>query len=145
MSPETLVAMQWMGIVAIGVLAVWVGGPIVEAIFTKVSGGPPQPSADPSAPDPTTDPESPNVTAAAHVLQGGAWIGLVERVAVFIAVLVGFPDGIALALAIKGIGRYPELKTGNKAAAERFIIGTFVSLLIAAAAGGLARLVLLAM
>ena len=39
---------------------------------------------------------------------------------------------VRIALALKGIGRYPELKTGSKVASERFIIGTFVSLLAAA-------------
>jgi hypothetical protein len=41
-------------------------------------------------------------------------------------------------LAIKGLARYPELKATTSGAAERFIIGTFSSVLFAAAWAGLA-------
>ena len=37
------------------------------------------------------------------------------------------------------LARYPELKATNSGAAERFIIGTFASVLFAAACAGLAR------
>ncbi len=65
------------------------------------------------------------------VLKGGAWIGMLERAAITGAVMAGFPEGIAVVLAIKGLGRYPELRESHpdrrSPAAERFIIGTLIS------------------
>lgn len=127
MSPGVLIAIEVVLVALLGAGAVWLGGPLVEALFKRIS-----------RPDAPSE-EVPDVTAAARVLRGGKWIGMVERLAVFAAVVSGFTEGIAIALAIKGIGRYPELKTGSNAAAERFIIGTFVSMLTACAFGGLAR------
>lgn len=75
---------------------------------------------------------------ARPVLRGGAWIGSLERAAVASCLLVGLPEGVALVLAIKGLGRYPELRAPG--AAERFIIGTFASLLWSGAAAGVALL-----
>ena len=45
---------------------------------------------------------------------------------------------MAIALILKGFARYPELKASSAGAAERFIIGTFVSVLFACACSGLA-------
>lgn len=92
---------------------------------------------------------SDGMQAAGQVLRGGAWIGALERAAVFGTVAAGWMEGIAIILAIKALGRYPELRgvtTGlaspsgqpvapNDAgppaspATERFIIGTMVSLM----------------
>lgn len=74
------------------------------------------------------------------VLHGGAWIGVLERLAVTATLLVGWPEGVAVVLAVKGLGRYPELRA--PAAAERFIIGTFGSVLWAAACAGAGLLLL---
>ena len=50
------------------------------------------------------------------------------------ALVAGWPEGTAVVLALKGLGRYPELRNaGTGAVAERFIIGTFASVLWAAA------------
>lgn len=68
------------------------------------------------------------------VLRGGTWVGILERVAVVLALLVGSPEGAAVALAVKSLGRYPDLQTSS--AAERFIIGTFASVLWAAGCAG---------
>jgi F0F1-type ATP synthase membrane subunit c/vacuolar-type H+-ATPase subunit K len=68
------------------------------------------------------------------VLHGGAWVGALERLGVTGSLLAGWPEGLAIALAIKGLGRYPELH--DPAAAERFIIGTFASVLWACACAG---------
>lgn len=65
-------------------------------------------------------------------LRGGAWIGALERLGIAAALLGGWPEGIGIVLVVKGLGRYADLKEG--AAAERFIIGTFVSVLWAVAA-----------
>jgi hypothetical protein len=86
---------------------------------------------------------------AGEVLRGGAWIGGFERAAVFAALASGWPEGLAVVLALKGLGRYSELRgqpggpgirgdpppTGS-GVAERFIIGTFASVLWACAAAG---------
>jgi hypothetical protein len=63
---------------------------------------------------------------------------MLERLAVFATMLAGFGEGIAIVLAIKALARYPELKATTSGAAERFIIGTFTSVLFAAACAGLA-------
>ena len=80
------------------------------------------------------------------MLRGGAWIGVFERCAVFAALTSGWPEGLAVVLALKGLGRYSELKAGapgagdaslpTGAVAERFIIGTFASVLWASACAG---------
>lgn len=83
------------------------------------------------------------VRSAADVLRGGAWIGALERVAVFTALVSGWPEGIALTLALKGLGRYPELRNEEHSGiAERFLIGTFTSVLWACAWAGIALVVL---
>ncbi|MGH8893561.1 MAG: hypothetical protein ACRDWY_09715 [Actinomycetes bacterium] len=77
-------------------------------------------------------------TEPGTVLRGGAWIGYLERAAVAATVLAGWPEGVALVLAVKGVGRYAELRETN--APEAFIIGTLTSLLWAVAAAGTAHL-----
>ncbi|QMW65171.1 hypothetical protein H4N58_13230 [Mumia sp. ZJ1417] len=83
--------------------------------------------------------EGATVKAAADVLRGGAWIGALERLAVFGALAARWPEGVAIVLAVKGLGRYPELRaqetggTPHSGAAERFIIGTMVSVIWAVA------------
>lgn len=82
-----------------------------------------------------------SLEAPGSVLRGGAWIGYLERAAVAGTLLAGFPEGLALVLAVKGVGRYPELRDAGREgrspdAPEEFIIGTLASLLWAAAAAG---------
>lgn len=77
----------------------------------------------------------------AEALRGGAWIGLLERIAISATLLAGWPAGMAVVLAVKGLGRYSELGRST-AAAERFILGTFASVLWAAAATGVGFLIL---
>lgn len=87
------------------------------------------------------------VEQAAAVLRGGAWIGVFERTGIFAALVAGWPEGIAVVLGLKGLGRYSELRSdtarGSVApsptgggVAERFIIGTFCSVLWAAGCAG---------
>jgi hypothetical protein len=85
------------------------------------------------------------MAVAATVLRGGAWIGALERLAVFGALAARWPEGVAIVLAVKGLGRYPELKAGVVAhggpvagTAERFIIGTMISVIWAVACAYLA-------
>ena len=65
--------------------------------------------------------------SAPGLLRGGSTLGVLERVATFGTLAVGSPEGIAVVLAIKGLGRFGELKV--PAAPERFMIGTFASVL----------------
>ena len=81
--------------------------------------------------DPADGPEGPRARAA---LRGGTWIGLLERTATTAALLFGQPGAIAVIVAVKGLGRYPELRE-NPGASERFVIGTLASLTWAAAVG----------
>lgn len=76
-----------------------------------------------------------------ELLRGGLWIGLLERAAVTACVLADHPEMIAVVVALKGLGRYPELRA-HEGASERFLVGTFASLLwaVAIAAIGLALL-----
>ncbi|MHA7155471.1 hypothetical protein [Arthrobacter sp. TMN-50] len=76
------------------------------------------------------------------VLRGGLVIGVLERLGVAGAILANEPVAIAYVVAIKGLGRYAELKE-TPAVAERFIIGTLTSLLWAAAVAGFAAAYLL--
>lgn len=73
-----------------------------------------------------------------EVLRGGTAIGVLERAAVAGVILSGFPEGLAVVIAIKGVGRFTELD--EAATRERFIIGTFTSFIWAAACAGIAIL-----
>lgn len=85
---------------------------------------------------PTRDPTTPAGPASRPgVLRGGLVIGVLERLAVAGAILANEPVAIAYVVAIKGLGRYAELKD-TPAVAERFIIGTLTSMLWAAAVAG---------
>lgn len=84
-----------------------------------------------TAPVPDVGPTSPQAVAA---LRGGTWIGILERLAITGLILVGYPTGIAILVAIKGLGRYPELRE-NPGASERFVIGTLASMVWAAGLG----------
>ncbi len=112
-------------IVVAGLLAVLGGGPVATAVFTL---------ADREHHDGVG-----SLSSAGEVLRGGAWIGLLERAAIYATLLAGWPSGLAVLLALKGLGRYPELRVrDDSGAAERFIIGTLASSLWAAACAGLA-------
>ena len=128
-----------------GVLA-WAGGhapdavveaAAVAAVLAAVAGGGPVATAVLRAADPAQvgvsgGPQDPTI------LRGGAWIGVLERVAVAVSLLAHSSDGLLVVLAVKGLGRYAELRA--PAAAERFILGTLASTLWAAACVGVALL-----
>lgn len=59
-------------------------------------------------------------------LRGGLWIGLVERFACALAIMLGQPALVAVVVAVKGLGRFKELTTPQ--ASERFVLGTLVSI-----------------
>lgn len=75
---------------------------------------------------------------ARTLMRGGTVIGYLERLAAVIAIAVGFPEAVAAVIAVKGIGRFPEL--AEPEARERFIIGTVASLLWAGVIGAIVRL-----
>lgn len=63
---------------------------------------------------------------APEVMRGGVTIGYLERAGAALSIIVGYPEAIAVVVAIKGIARFTEL--GTPEARERFIIGTLASL-----------------
>jgi hypothetical protein len=104
--------LAWL-VVAAGVLAAVASGSVVTRCVLSLAAG-------------STAPTS---RVRATVLRGGAWIGVLERLALFGSILAGFPLGLAAIVAVKAFARYPELKTAQATGAiERFIIGTFASL-----------------
>jgi hypothetical protein len=120
---------DYAGVIAV-VVGVLGGGPVATAVLrgAQRSGVP-----NVSYPVETLEPGEPETG-----LRGGLWIGAFERAAIATSLLVGQPAGIAVVVAIKGLGRYAELKAPG--VAERFIIGTFASFLWAAGAAGVALL-----
>lgn len=130
-------------------VAVFVGTPVVRLLLKRIENrdagepvGPPLEmtvGGEPLSMQPVNSAiRVPGLGAAEQDLKGGFWIGLLERGALFACVLSGFPAGIAVVLGVKGLGRYPELRTPNGSKGELFIIGTFSSMLWAAAFAGLA-------
>ncbi|MCY0904668.1 hypothetical protein [Arthrobacter sp. H14-L1] len=113
---------------------------LARAVEVLDAEGPPAPagSTTGTAVPPVATPERP----PPGVLRGGLVIGFLERTAVVVAVLADQPVAIAYVVAIKGLGRYPELRQ-SPAASERFIIGTLSSMLWAAAVAVLVKWLLL--
>jgi hypothetical protein len=116
-------------LVALFVVAAAGGGPLTATVLTLADGG------------------AVGRTRGEHaeaVLRGGAWIGVLERAAVFATLAAGWPEGLAVVLALKGLGRYNELRADSAdgtvadrgGVAERFLIGSFTSLLWAVACAG---------
>lgn len=144
--------MNWSSVLivaAIGLVSVVLGGLVTMLCFRVVdrgqqhghAGAPLPAGAAADQPDTQTEaPQQHSVEAAGSELRGGAWIGALERLAIYAGLMIGWPEAIAIVLAVKGLGRYPELKNGdNSAVAERFIIGTFVSVLWACGCAGVAH------
>lgn len=76
--------------------------------------------------------------APREVMRGGTVIGYLERLAVALSIIAGFPEAIAVVVAIKSVGRFSELATAETR--ERFIIGTLASLLWACIVAAVVRL-----
>jgi hypothetical protein len=108
------------------VVAVLGGTSVTAAVLRRASAGP--------------DPVIRAPLKASEVLRGGTWIGVLERAAMSATLLAGWPARIPVVLAVKGLGRYPELR--HPGASERFINGTLSSRLWAAAATGTGLLLL---
>lgn len=106
---------------------------------------PPEPADQPQfeLPEPPAEPPRAPVDALPPgVLRGGLVIGVLERLAVTVAILGGQPVAIAYVVAVKALGRYAELKE-SPAASERFIIGTLASMLWAAGVASIVKVYLL--
>lgn len=131
---------DFLVVAAFGVLATLGGGPLTVLVFRLADRGrPEEPKPTPAFPDLHRG----ALESAGDRLRGGAWIGALERLAIFASLIVGWREMVAVTLAIKGLGRYPELRSGdNPAVAERFIIGTFVSVLWACGCAALARTII---
>lgn len=111
-----------------------IAGQVLAVVTAAVSGSYPVravlaaggiPTRDDNYDDPAPDPP----------LRGGRVIGLMERTAICISLLLGWPAGIAVILGIKGLARFPQLREHH--ASEQFILGTFASVLWACAAAGI--------
>lgn len=110
-------------IVLSSIFAISFGGPFTELLFRLAAKNDIELKKEESDPSP---------------LRGGLWIGLLERTAIVGSLWAGWPEGIAVVLAVKGLGRFSELK--DHRAAEQFILGTIASGLVAAGSYGLGLL-----
>lgn len=104
-------------VVVIGVVVVVGGVPFIDRMFRFID-----------RPRRRGEEEQPQLVAAGNKLRGGAWIGALERLFAYGTILAGFPEGVALVIALKSLARYPELRESGTA--ERFIIGSFLSLIL---------------
>jgi hypothetical protein len=128
LAPAVPYAWRWMSVGASAAAAVVAGGAMARCVLNLADG---------------TAPGVTSTRVQATILRGGAWIGALERLALVGTIVAGWPEGVAALIALKGLARYPELRTSQgSGASERFIIGTLVSLTWAAACGGIALLLL---
>ena len=123
---------QLLLIIALGgLLALAGGGPLTSLVFDLVD---------------RRETPAESLENAGRVLRGGTWIGALERLAIYATLVAGWPEGLAVVLALKGLGRYPELRAAEDGvrtgAAERFIIGTFASVLWACGCAAVAVLLI---
>lgn len=117
MNPMLALALKALVVVVMAVVTVLPGSAVVSAVLTRAGAKPDDHAGEP--------------------LRGGRWIGRLERLAIFASLMAGFPEGVAVVLAVKSLARYPELRATDSATAEKFIIGTFTSVLYAAGLAGL--------
>ncbi len=132
--------------------AVTGGGPVVRTVLvaggvgvrpdtgSDAPGAPDhEPGNDADTPDSTENPgPGPAGTGEAGPLRGGRVIGYLERLAVVTTLMAGWPEGLAIILAVKSLARYPELRAPH--AAEQFIMGTFASVMWAVGMAGIEHL-----
>lgn len=116
-APQGLIVVLSVVVAAVG------GGPVTEAVFGLAARKPRRGKG-----------SRPEKDVEKSLLRGGMWIGILERVAIASTLWATWPEGLAVVLAVKGLGRFAELK--QHAAAEQFILGTFSSVLWACAAYG---------
>ena len=138
-----MIVLKVLVVLISGIATVLAGSPLVKLLFRLVARTEGRRALDAPAAEGTEGPVPAvpaigSIQAAESQLRGGYWIGVLERAAIFAAILTGYGSGLAVILGVKSLARYPELRAEeNRGAAERFIIGTFASSLIAAAGAGL--------
>jgi hypothetical protein len=113
-------------------------GQSVDGELTAGGGRPPSEVSNPSSGSAGQAAPDQRPAPGQRILRGGAIIGVLERLGVAVAILTGQPVAIAYIVAIKGLGRFAELKE-TPVAAERFIIGTLTSMLWAAGTAAIAK------
>lgn len=131
-----LVAALWSAALLVSCLGGWLVTRVVLRLAAR-SGDAGRRRPEPHGPvllEPLRVSDGPDGEGARGALRGGTWIGVLERLAVTGSILAGVPEGIAVVVAVKGLGRYPELRE-NPGASERFVIGTLASLVWASAVG----------
>lgn len=135
-SPVNVPALMGLILAVLGVaLAVLGGYPMARRVLDAAAGSRVRETEDGGI---VVADDSAGEHASPVLLRGGATIGYLERLAAVVAILAGFPEALAVVVAVKAIGRFPELAAAE--ARERFIIGTLASLLWACVVGGLVRL-----
>lgn len=103
--------MQWLvygAAAAVGIAVVLGGVPLIDWALRKI------------------DPEGEG--SGRGTPRGGRWIGVLERGWVYVAIVAGSATALGVLVAIKGLGRFGDLRQGDTAFAERFIIGTLLSM-----------------
>ncbi|QTI67118.1 hypothetical protein [Gordonia polyisoprenivorans] len=126
----TTEAVSVIGSLAAATAAVTAGGAIVRSVL--IAGGVT------TAPVGTTPPAGGPADPESGPLRGGRVIGYLERLAVVGTLLLGWPEGLAIILAVKSLARFPELRAPH--ASEQFIMGTFASVLWACGMAGVGHL-----
>lgn len=134
---------EWLAVAVVAIptliISAAIGSPIASLVLRSAR-VPEAPTVDVTGDERTpvvSRRENPPVSGdVREVLRGGMWIGILERVGLTAAILAGRFELAAVVVAIKALGRYPEIRE-NPAVSERFIIGTLTSLLVAAACGAL--------
>lgn len=137
-APVDVPAVMGLILALLGVcLAVLGGNPITRRVLDLATGGRVRETADGGILLPAAR-RAGESAELEPLLRGGTTIGYLERLAVVVAIIAGYPEAIAVVVAVKGIGRFSELAAAE--ARERFIIGTIGSLLWACVVGALVRL-----
>jgi len=78
----------------------------------------------------SADPEETEKKGAQEeIVKIGSWIGILEREIILVLGLLGQYSAIGFVLAAKSLARYKQLE--NKAFAEKYLVGTLMSALIA--------------
>lgn len=164
MSPELL---DWVTALGVGVTAALAGWPLTrwalhlaagrDRMLTDVRAPQAEEPRDPEGAAVATSPPEPAIGASQDaaeavddgavgtvtvdddgLLRGGLWIGLLERLIIAGGVALGEPAVVGVVVAIKGLGRVPELLK-SPTAGERFMIGSLASLGVALACGSIGR------
>ncbi|HJG79078.1 MAG TPA: hypothetical protein K8V08_01545 [Brevibacterium senegalense] len=162
MSPELL---DWVTALGVGVTAALAGWPLTrwalhlaagrDRMLTDVRAPQAEEPRDPEGAAVATSPPEPPIGASQDaaeavddgavgtvtvdddgLLRGGLWIGLLERLIIAGGVALGEPAVVGVVVAIKGLGRVPELLK-SPTAGERFMIGSLASLGVALACGSI--------